>query len=160
MAEPIFMQSPLRDPREELRSHLEQAPAAHAEAILAGYELLQKLHDSGVLDLLTGFLGSRDKVLESLVDAVRTPEASRVIRNLLNLTKGLAAVEPELLDGLVLALPQAIAEARVQAQAPPGLWTILGKFRSKDARRGLVATLTLLKAWGGSWGRTTRIQSL
>ena len=54
MARPIPLELPKRDPREELHSRLEKAPAEHAEAILAGFEVLQGLHDRGVLELLRG----------------------------------------------------------------------------------------------------------
>src|SRR5437870_3960014 len=104
MAKPILFEAPSYDPRAELRARVEQAPTEHAEAVLAAYEVLQGLHDSGALDLLRGLLRSKDKVLENVVDATRTPEAVRIIRNLLNLVKLLAAIEPELLDGFVLAL--------------------------------------------------------
>jgi hypothetical protein len=65
MAQPIPFESPKRDFREELRVRLEQAPAGHAEAILASYEVLQGLHDTGTLELLRGVLGGSDKILES-----------------------------------------------------------------------------------------------
>ena len=51
MARPIPLELPPRDPREELRKRLEQAPAEHAEALLDSYELLQQLHDHGVFEL-------------------------------------------------------------------------------------------------------------
>src|SRR5439155_14820874 len=52
MAQPIPLQMPARDPRVELQVRLQNAPLQHAEALLSGYELLQRLHDRGVLDLL------------------------------------------------------------------------------------------------------------
>src|SRR5580704_13805796 len=112
MAEPISFQTPRRDPREELRSRVERAPADHAEAVLAAFDVLQGLHDSGALELLRGLLGSRDKVLGNVVDATNTPEMLRIVRNLLNLARALAAIEPEFLDGFVMALPEAIKRAR------------------------------------------------
>ena len=63
MAKPIPLELPTRDPREELRSRLERAPVEHAEALLAGYDVLQGLHDCGVLELLQGVLGSGGRVL-------------------------------------------------------------------------------------------------
>jgi uncharacterized protein YjgD (DUF1641 family) len=145
MAQPIVFQAPRRDLREELRSRVEQAPAEHAEAVLAAYEVLQGLHDSGVLEFVRGLLGSRDKVLGNVVDATDTPEMIHIIRNLLNLARTMAAIDPELFEGFVLALPQAIARARAEAMNPPGFWQILNKFRSKDLRRGLVAVNSLLE---------------
>ena len=71
MAKPVPLQLPARDPREELRSRLDSAPTEHADALLAAYQVLQGLHDSGMLEVLRGLLGSGDKVLETAVDAAR-----------------------------------------------------------------------------------------
>ena len=87
MARPIPLELPRRDPREELRSRLEQAPIEHAEAVLAGFEVLQGLHDRGVLELLRGVLDGGNTILEIAVEATKTPEAIHGIRNLLIMTK-------------------------------------------------------------------------
>jgi uncharacterized protein YjgD (DUF1641 family) len=148
MAKPIPLQLPARDPREELRSRLERAPLEHAEAILAGYEVLQGLQDQGVLELLRGLLGSGGKVLETATEATRTPESVRAIRNLVILGKTLGEIDPNLFDGFAMALPEAMRQARMQGKEPPSFFAILNKFRSKDLRRGLVAVNSLLEAWG------------
>src|ERR1700719_1136714 len=83
MAQPIPLEIPPRNPRAELRSRLEQAPEEHAEAVLAAYEVLQELHNRGVLEILRGGLAASDEILEKIVDNARTPEAIRAIRNLL-----------------------------------------------------------------------------
>jgi hypothetical protein len=64
MSQPISFKTRRRDFREELRVRLEHATADHAEGILASYEVLQGLHDRGVLELLRGVLGGGDSVLE------------------------------------------------------------------------------------------------
>src|SRR2546425_4686127 len=87
MARPIPLELPERDPREELLSRLEKAPAEHAAAILAGFEVLQGLHDRGVLELLRGVLDGGNKILEIVVEATKSPEAIRGIRNLVIMTK-------------------------------------------------------------------------
>jgi len=148
MAKPVPLQLPARDPREELRSRLERAPLEHADALIATYEVLQGLHDSGVLEVLRGLLGSSDKVLERVVDAARAPESVHAIRNLMTLLKTLGAIDPELFDGFALALPEAMQHAKERGKEPPSLLAILNKFRSKDLRRGLVAINALLEAWG------------
>jgi uncharacterized protein YjgD (DUF1641 family) len=148
MAKPVPLQLPPRDPREELHSRLDRAPLEHADALLATYEVLQGLHDSGVLELLRGLLGSGDKVLETAVDAARAPESVRAVRNLLVLFKTLGEIDPDLFDGFAMALPEAMQQAKAQGKEPPGFLAILNKFRSKDLRRGLVAVNSLLEAWG------------
>ena len=149
MAKPIPLELPKRDAQEELCSRLEQAPIEHAEAVLASFEVLQGLHNSGVLELLRGVLGGRDKILEIVVDATKTPEAVRAIRNLLILSKILGSIEPELLEKFAQVVPDALAGAAKAAQTePPGFWGVLKIFCSKNMRRGLAAVNNLLEAWG------------
>ena len=83
MAQPIALDLPPADPRIELQDRLQNAPVEHAKALLAAYEVLQGLHDRGVLDLMRGALGSGDKVLEVVVAAAQSPASIRGIRNLL-----------------------------------------------------------------------------
>jgi uncharacterized protein YjgD (DUF1641 family) len=149
MARPIPLELPKRDPREELRVRLQQAPVDHAEAVLAGFEVLQGLHEQGVLELLRGVLGGGDKILEIVVAATKTPEAVRGIRNLLIMTKILGAIEPELLEKFAQAVPDALeGVAQAQITEPPGFWGIMKIFRSKNLRRGLAVVNNLLEAWG------------
>jgi len=138
MAKPIPLQLPKRDPREELRSRLEQAPVEHAEAVLAGFEVLQGLHDSGTLEVLRGVLGGGNKILEIVVESTKTPEAIRGIRNLLIMTKIVGSIDPELLKKFADAAPDALAAAaKAQEMEPPSLWESLRILRSKNLRRGL-----------------------
>src|ERR1700692_2596977 len=121
MAKPIPLELPKRDPREELYSRLEQAPIEHAEAVLASFEVLQGLHNSGVLELLRGVLGGGDKVLEIVVDASQTTEAIRGIRNLIIMTKILGSMYPELWKKLTEAIPDVLmGVAKAQETEPPG----------------------------------------
>jgi uncharacterized protein YjgD (DUF1641 family) len=149
MSQPIPLQLPKRDPREELRSRLEQAPADHAEALLAGYEVLQGLHDQGVLELLRGLLGGGDKILESVVDATKTPEAIRGIRNLLVIGKVFGSIDPALLEKFAGAIPGALeGAAKAQQADPPGFWAMLKILSGKNLRRGLAVVNGLLEGWG------------
>src|SRR5579862_3121863 len=109
MSQPIPLVLSARDPRTELQARLQNAPLEHAEALLAAYEVLQGLHDRGVFELLRGALGSSDKVLEIAVEAAKTPESIRGIRNIITLTKILGSIEPELVEGFAKSLPEAIA---------------------------------------------------
>ena len=149
MAQPIPLELPKRDPREELRSRLEQAPVEHAEAVLAGFAVLQGLHDHGVLELLRGLLGGGDKILEIAVEAAKTPEAIRGIRNLLILTKTFGAIDPGLLKKFAKAVPDAlVSAAKAQEKEPPGFWETLRIVRSRNLRRGLAVINSVLEAFG------------
>ena len=150
MAQPIPLQMPARDPRVELQVRLQNAPLQHAEALLSGYELLQRLHDRGVLDLLRGTLGSSDKVIEIVVDAAKTPEAIIATRNLLILSKVVFSLEPELLEGIAKAVPNSLTQAREEKPLSP--WQMFKRMCSHDTRRALSAMLRILESFGKSLG--------
>ena len=145
MARPITLELPPRDPRQELRARLETAPAEHAEAVLAAYELLQALHDRGVLELLRGALGAGDKIVESAVEAASAPESIRAMRNVVLLSKAFGAIEPELFVGFVQAIPEAMVQAGRRDSRP---WPLFRALRSGDFRRGLGAMSRFLEALG------------
>jgi uncharacterized protein YjgD (DUF1641 family) len=152
MAQPIPFKPPLRDPHAEILSRLQGAPAAHAEAILSAYEILQILHDRGVLDLLRGTLGAGDRLVEIAVEGARSPETISAIRNTLLLARALAAIKPELLADFTRALPEGLALASREKARPPGLFKLLGTFFNRDFRRGLAAFNDMLVAFGRNLG--------
>src|ERR1700681_914999 len=149
MAKPIPLELPKRDPQEALRSRLEKAPDQHAAALLPGLDVLQVLHDQGILEILRGVLGGGNKILEIVVDASKTPEAIRGIRNLVIMTKILGSMDPEVLKKFTEAVPEVlVGAAKAQETEPPGFWEVFRILRSKNLRRGLVAVNNLLEALG------------
>jgi uncharacterized protein YjgD (DUF1641 family) len=148
MSQPIPLNLPARDPRAELQARLQNAPLEHAQALLAAYEVLQGLHDRGVFELMRGALGSSDKVIEIIVEASKTPESVRGIRNLIILTKIIGNIQPELVEGFARSVPEALAETKACDRKPPGFWGILKQFANRDFRRGLVLLNCLLQAFG------------
>lgn len=148
MASPIPLELPRTDPRVALQARLENAPAAHAEALLAAYEVLQGLHDRGVLDLMRGALGSGDKVLEIAVNAVQSPASIRGIRNLLLMINTFGAIEPELLKTFMQIIPETL-QTMVRNPEPPGLWRLMQDFLwNQEFRRGMAALNTFLEVLG------------
>jgi uncharacterized protein YjgD (DUF1641 family) len=148
MAQPIPLEIPPRNPRAELRSRLEQAPEEHAEAVLAAYEVLQELHNRGLLEVMRGALAASDEILETVVDNVKTPEAIRAIRNLLFWRQILGSIEPEWFKGIFKAIPEGIAEATAEREKPIGFFGLLRRLSSKDSLRGLAAGIDFLQAFG------------
>jgi uncharacterized protein YjgD (DUF1641 family) len=148
MAHPIPLELPARDPRAELQARLQNAPQEHAEALLSAYEVLQGLHDRGVFEVLRGALGSSDKIVEIIVEAAKTPDSIRGIRNVITLTKILGSIEPELVEGFARSLPEAITYTKAHDAEPPGFFGIMRQFMQKDFRRGLILVNSLLVAFG------------
>jgi uncharacterized protein YjgD (DUF1641 family) len=118
VAQPIALEVAPRNPHEELRSRLESAPTEHAEALLAAYEVLQELHDRGVLDIVRGTLAGSDDILE------------------------------EWFKALFQAIPEGIAQATAERDKPVGLFGLARRFCSKDSLRALAAGMDFLQAFG------------
>ena len=150
MAIPIPLELPRTDPRVALQARLENAPAAHADALLAAYEVLQGLHDRGVLDMMRGALGSGDDVLEIAVAAAQSPGSIRGIRNLLLVVNMLGAIDPEVLKAFTQGVPEAFRKMVLEPE-PPGLWRLIKDFLwNPDFRHGMAALNTMLEAFGRS----------
>lgn len=149
MARPIPLELPPRDPREELRKQLEQAPIKHAEALLDWYELLQQLHDHGVLQLLRGALGASDKLIETAVDAAKSDASIRAIRNAMILGKVLATINPDVLQCVATAASDTLGCYEKPVIEPPGLFSLLNQFRHKELRRSIALVNRFLEKLGG-----------
>jgi uncharacterized protein YjgD (DUF1641 family) len=149
MAKPIALELPPRDPRVELRKRLEEAPLEYAEALLDSYELLQQLHDRGAFDLLRGALAATDKLVETAADAAKSDEAVRAMRNAMILGKMLGSIDPEILHGVATAAGETLGRVDQSAAEPPGLFSLLLQFRSKEARRSISVASKFLQTLGG-----------
>jgi uncharacterized protein YjgD (DUF1641 family) len=148
MAKPIPFHVPPIDSRAALRARLEQAPDRHAEAILAAYDLLQALHDRGILDVTTSALRASDELLEKVVGSANTPDAIRTLRNLMFWRQVLGRIEPTRFQGILQAIPDGLAMATAQRNEPVRIWKILRQVFSKDSLRGLAAAVDFLESFG------------
>jgi uncharacterized protein YjgD (DUF1641 family) len=147
MAMPVPMKQFIQaDPREELQKRIQDAPIAHAEAVLSAYELLQQLHDTGTLDVLRGALGAGDVLVGHVVSLVTAPEAVNAVRNVILIGKVLGSIDPDVLHAVVEGIPQATAQA--PGAKPPSLFALGRRMASRDARRGLSAAVSVMEVLG------------
>jgi uncharacterized protein YjgD (DUF1641 family) len=148
MARPMPLELPPRDPREELRKRLEEAPAKHAEALLDSYELLGKLREHGLFEVFRGALGASEKLIETAVDAARSEEAIRAIRNAIILGKILGAINPEVLQSVAVAVGETLECYEKPIIEPPGLFSLLAQFSHKELRRSMALLNKFLESLG------------
>ena len=118
----------------------------HADALQSALELLQLLHDRGILDLLRGMAGAGDKLVDTVTAAVDTPESLRAIRNFILLTKFFGTVPPDVLSSLVRTVMEG-AEREKEHKAP-GMLQLLRRLTSEDSRHAMAVTLDLLESVG------------
>ena len=126
-----------RNSRDDLIRRVEQAPLQHAQAVLAAYDLLQRLHEKGVIDLLSGLLSAGDTVVEHVVDLISSKEIVTALRMALIFSNLLSSIDPNKLHAVIS-----------NPGKPPSLLGIGKHAMSKDARRGLAAAVGLLELVG------------
>jgi uncharacterized protein YjgD (DUF1641 family) len=128
-----------RNSREDLVRKVEQAPVEHAEAVLAAYDLLQRLHEKGMIDLLSGLLSAGDTVVDHVVDVISSKEMITALRIGLTFANLLSSIDADKLH--------AVADAENET---PSLLSIGKQATSKDARRGLATAVGLLNVFGAA----------
>jgi uncharacterized protein YjgD (DUF1641 family) len=148
MAQPISLEVTPRNAREELRTRLERAPDEHAEAILAAYELLQEMHNQGLLEMARGVVSARDEILGTMAADAGTPEALRAIRNLLFWRRILSNIEPECFQAIFESIPEGIAKATAPREKPITFFGLLGRLMKKDSLRAMAAAVDILESFG------------
>jgi len=128
------------DSREDLLRRVEAAPHEHAEAVLAAYGVLEKLHEADVLSLLNGLLGAKNLVVDRAADVISSAEMVNLLRISLLAGGLLKNIHPDDLNDVL----------KESSQEPPSLFQILKRMTSKDARRALGAMGGLLNIFGAA----------
>jgi uncharacterized protein YjgD (DUF1641 family) len=129
-----------KNSRADLIRKLEQAPESHAEALLSAYELLQRMHDKGLIDVANGLLSAGDTVVDRVVDVVSSKQAVTALRVALMFSNILNSLDPDRLHDLLTP----------SNSKPPSLWQIAKQATSAEARAGLGAAIGLLKEFGAA----------
>ena len=141
MAMPVeFRQFTPKNSRMDLQRRLVQAPEEHAEALLSAYDLLQSMHEKGLIDLAKGLLSASEMVMDRTADVVSSTEAVNALRILLMFTNLLKAMDTERMHLLLTGT----------ANKPPSLWELGKEAMSEDARRGMATAVGLLNVFGAA----------
>lgn len=144
MANPLKFEPKAVNPKLELQRRLDAAPTEHGEAMLVAWDLLQKAHDEGLLDLIHGLVGAKDTIAGKLAEYAKLPEGVAAIRNLMGVAKLLMVIDPDVLLAFTKAFDSA-STLHSQEEKVPGLFTLARRATSEDSRRGL-SLMTLLLA--------------
>jgi uncharacterized protein YjgD (DUF1641 family) len=146
MALPVdFREFTPKDARNDLLRRLEQAPQEHVEALLSTYELLQRMHDKGLIDVANGLLSASDTVVERCADMVRSREGVNGIRVTFMLINLLSALDVDRMHALLSG----------SDSQPPSMLKLGRDAMSSDARRGMAAAVGLLNVFGSALRKQT-----
>ena len=139
MAQPVeFREFTPQNSREDLLRRIREAPADHADALLAAFALLQKLHDAGLLSLASGLISAGSTIIDRLADVADSPQPVTALRTTLILGSVLntldadelhKAMQVEEKDASLLRILRGLTtkESRQLAMIGVNLMNVLGK---------------------------------
>src|SRR5580704_7255121 len=142
MAQPIPLTVAPRSEQDPIE-RLDAALRTHSDAIVSSLELLQLLHDRGVLDLLRGLVGAGDQLAGMATAALDSPDSVRAIRNFILLTKIFSSIPPDVLDSLVRTAME--GADREKSQRAPGMLQLMRRMSGENSRHAIAVTLDLLE---------------
>jgi|SRR5271156_5132062 len=128
--------------REDLARRIREAPADHAEAILAAYELLEKLHDAGLLSLASGVISAGNAIIDRLAVVADSQQA-------------VVALRAALIFGSILnTLDADELHKAMQVEAKnASLFCILKGLTTKESRQVAMIGVNLLNVIGKALGK-------
>lgn len=148
MAQPVSLDITTHPHQVELLERLGRAPEQHADALLAGLDLLQLLHDQGVLDVLRGALRAGGKISEQLSQAAESKESIRALRNAYQIGLMLSSIDPLVMRHVAAAVEETLGTNTPPQHEVPRLISLFGYFQHKYVRRSLVVIVRFLAALG------------
>jgi uncharacterized protein YjgD (DUF1641 family) len=148
MAQPINLNIVTHPHQAELLDRLSCATEEHAAALLVGLDLLQALHDKGVLDVLRGAVNAGDKISERLSSAADSTESIRAFRNLFLMGKMLSSIDPEAMRHIASAIEETVGPNVPPQHEVPRLISLLSYFNHKHLRRSLALGVRFFAALG------------
>jgi uncharacterized protein YjgD (DUF1641 family) len=133
-------------PQERLHSAAEDSTAALEE----GLSLLRQLHEHGVLDVLGKTVRGGEGLIAALLHLTGGESGTTVLRNVTELGKTLAALDPREVSLLGSAVTAGMHEGarHVAAGRGIGLGELLGLLKDRDVQVALGALMALLKGAG------------
>ena len=128
--------------REDLLRRIREAPADHADALLAAFALLQKLHDAGLLSLASGLISAGSTIIDRLADVADSPQAVTALRTTLILGSVLNTLDADELH-----------KAMQVEEKDASLLRILKGLTTKESRQVVMIGVNLMNVIGKALAR-------
>lgn len=156
MARPITQIEPRPvDPvkqRNDKKNELIDAMLERKASIETLMDLVGKLEDRGILDLLNGLVGKGDKVLGVAMHELNKPGVSDTLDHLMNLGALISKVETKKLAGLADRINKGIemAETAAESGEKTSLFDLLAALKDPDVNRAVTTLIGFLKGLGSA----------
>lgn len=122
----------------------------HDEALKKTLELVQELHDSGILEAVHAMLKAKKDIAKIAVDQATRKPVTNVINNLMGAAGVLSEMDPELTKKLLGSVSSGMDEAREYLKSPKkvGIFGLLKILFDPDINRVIGFGARFLKGMG------------
>lgn len=124
--------------------------AQNKDSLLETLQLLQELHDSGILDALNSLVKAKEKVAKIAVGQMTREPVTNLINNTMAAGGALTTIDPEMTKKLMGSVALGIEKAQqgLQEDSKVGILDLLKVLNDPDINRAIGFGLNLLKGVG------------
>lgn len=145
--------NPKQEQTEAITEVLEKL-AENREALLASLDILNGLHQAGVLDIINGLLKSRHKVGAIALAQLNHKGTYSIVKNLFAVIEFFSSVDPvhlkNILEGVENGLERS-AEA-IKNNEQMSLWEMFRSVRDPDVNKSITTFMNILSGFGEELG--------
>ncbi len=150
-----------QEERAEALSKILDMTADNYDGIMTLLEIIEELQETGVLDMLKGFLRTRDKVGALAVEQLNQPMMHRVIKNGTNAFQFLGGIDPAQLQTIMNGISQGMDNSAVRMTSDDqtiGLWGMMKKMRDPDVSASMKTILGFMEGMGQEFNNKKTVQ--
>ncbi|MUV36312.1 uncharacterized protein JNUCC1_00113 [Lentibacillus sp. JNUCC-1] len=154
MAEPIktikYMEPPsIEERREQNTQDILNTLGDHKDAIVSGIELLDALHESGLLDMLTALVKQKDTAIEQFVTELNKEQYTGILENLGQLLFLAGELDVEDMRDMISRVNSGVSEAAATTHKHHTTYMDLVKaLKNPEINRSVTLILQFLKGMG------------
>jgi uncharacterized protein YjgD (DUF1641 family) len=121
--------------------------ALNKESILVMLEIIKELHSAGVLDIIHGFLKTRDKVGVIAMEQLNQPSMHRTIKNSIQAIQILGELDPIKISSLLNAANNGL-ESATEVKTKMSKWEMFKAINDPNVTSSISMMIKFLKGMG------------
>ncbi|WP_232697322.1 DUF1641 domain-containing protein [Brevibacillus daliensis] len=131
-------------------AQLKEEVAQHTDSLRKTMELIEELHESGLLEILQAMVKSKDKMTGIAVEQLLRPNVVTSINNVMALTGVLGNMEPQMTQKMVASVSKGLKKAGegLEKDERVGIIDLMRALKDPDVNRSVAFGINLLKGMG------------
>jgi uncharacterized protein YjgD (DUF1641 family) len=120
------------------------------ESLTKTLEIVQELQNAGILDMIKGFLKTREKLSVLAVEQLNQPSMHRIIKNGFGAVEFIGELDPDKLKTIMNAVNAGLekSDKELKSQEQIGMWGMVKALRDPHINASLVMLLNFLQGMG------------